>query len=150
MIDRTGRWPTGESWLDIVEYLVQYMADSYPIGRVLRVVCPCGASIFRIEVNQEYEWARLTCVTCGQYLFVADSEENWEDNPSSDPVLCPCGDDRFEVVVGFSLRGDDEVRWITVGYRCAVCSILGVCIEWRINYGPTDHLLVGTLPVGMS
>lgn len=147
MIDRTGQWPTGDGWADLAEFLREYMADSYPVQRILRLVSSCGSSIFRIEVNRDSEWARVTCLTCGEIRFIADSEEEWRDDPASEVVDCPCGGEEFEVIVGFSLRGDGEVRWITVGCRCIACGILGVCIEWKINYGPTAHLLQGTSPI---
>jgi hypothetical protein len=147
MIDRTDQWPKGEDWADLAEFLREYMADSYPVERILRMISSCGSSIFFIEVNRENEWARVTCVTCGEILFIADSQEEWQEDSTSEPVVCPCGGDEFEVVVGFSLRDVGEVRWISVGCRCIACGILGVCIEWKINYGPTAHLLQGTSPV---
>jgi len=147
MSNRADQFSNGEDWADLIEYLGQYMAGSYPIGRILRMISSCGSSIFRIEVNRESDWARVTCVTCGESRFIADSEEQWGEDPTSEPVLCPCGDEKFEVVVGFSLRRDGELRWISVGCRCVACGILGVCIEWKIDYGPTAHLLQGTSPV---
>jgi hypothetical protein len=33
------------------------------------------------------------------------------------------------------------VKWITVGTRCAACGVLGSPVDWKIDYGPTDHLL---------
>jgi hypothetical protein len=42
---------------------------------------------------------------------------------------------------GFALHDDGEVRWISVGLRCLTDNTLGVYADWKINYGPSDHLL---------
>ncbi|MFD8377747.1 hypothetical protein ACFV2X_04055 [Streptomyces sp. NPDC059679] len=52
-----------------------------------------------------------------------------------------CGGERFEAAVAFSLGGDGAVRWVTVGLRCVDDGVSGIYIDWKIGYGPTDHLL---------
>jgi hypothetical protein len=47
----------------------------------------------------------------------------------------------YELGVAFSLFEDGEVRWITVGVRCARCGILASPVDWKIDYGPSRHLL---------
>ncbi|SPL94568.1 unnamed protein product [[Actinomadura] parvosata subsp. kistnae] len=43
--------------------------------------------------------------------------------------------------MGFALRGDGEVRWVSVGLRCLRDGSLGVYADWKIDYSPTAHLL---------
>jgi len=54
---------------------------------------------------------------------------------------CPCGRGEVAVAVGFSLRDDGDVRWISIGLRCLTDNTLGVYADWKINYGPSGHLL---------
>jgi hypothetical protein len=41
---------------------------------------------------------------------------------------------------GYVVERGLEVRWITVGVRCASCGVLGAPVEWKIDYAPTAHL----------
>ena len=45
-------------------------------------------------------------------------------------------EDEGEIGVGFTERDGGEVRWITVGRRCARCGVLGSPVEWAIDYVP--------------
>ena len=56
-------------------------------------------------------------------------------------ATCPCGGDLFGVAVGFSLLDDGEVRWVSLGLRCRSDGQLGVYTDWKIDYGPSRHLL---------
>lgn len=78
--------------------------------------------------------------TGGEWWTGADFRALWEDaEPRT--VRCLCGHGVFEVGVGFSLRADREVRWVTVGERCVRCGVLGSCADWKIDYSPSRHLL---------
>jgi hypothetical protein len=59
-------------------------------------------------------------------------------------AACSCGGETFELAVGFSFQIDGDVRWVTVGARCMGCHGLGVYSDWKIDYGPTLHLLSAT------
>lgn len=50
----------------------------------------------------------------------------------------------FTVGVGFALRDDGDVRWISIGLLCVQDGTLGVYADWKIDYSPTDHLLSGS------
>jgi len=39
------------------------------------------------------------------------------------------------------LRSDSEARWITLGQRCTSCGLLDAAVDWKIDYGPSTHLL---------
>ena len=83
------------------------------------------------------------CRRCGTEAFIADSEDTWA-NSAPRWCKCPCGSDDFDVAVEFSLREGGDVRWVTVGNRCAECGILGSLADWHVDYGPSDHLVERT------
>jgi hypothetical protein len=139
-IDTSGEWWTGEDFADVVQYIRLYTEVGYPAGRVLQSVCTCGHTLFRLHGDPDQGCARRTCGACGRKAFICDSGEFWDE---AEPVVCvcPCRGRLFEVGVGFSFRADGDVRWITVGQRCATCRVLGSFVDWKIDYGPTAHLL---------
>ncbi|WP_261994036.1 hypothetical protein [Streptomyces sp. t39] len=56
-------------------------------------------------------------------------------------ACCPCESEEFEAAVAFSLGADGEVRWVAVGLRCTRDGFCGIYTDWKIDYGPTGHLL---------
>ncbi|MCA1272399.1 hypothetical protein ACIPQH_16810 [Streptomyces rubiginosohelvolus] len=68
------------------------------------------------------------------------NEESWEDDEPG-AAGCPCGSEEFEAAVAFSLGDGGSVRWVTVGLRCIKDGFCGAYADWKIDYGPTDHLL---------
>jgi hypothetical protein len=139
MIDTSGKWWKGENFDDVAEYLRLLTADGYPAKRVLEPTCTCGGHAFRLHRDPNEGVARRTCVSCGAKAFIGDSGELWaEARPRL--VKCPCGGAEFQLGVGFALRDNGDVRWITVGERCLACGILGAAIDWKVDYSPTDHL----------
>jgi hypothetical protein len=140
MIDKSGEWWTGTEFDDLVNYLQEVTAESYPAGPVVQSTCECGVQVFRLEADADEGCARRICTSCGRIAFVADSADYWDD-AEPEEVRCPCGQGAFELGVAFALRNDGEVRWITAGVRCVVCGVLGAPVDWKIDYSPTDHLL---------
>lgn len=140
LIDRSGQWWKGEDFGDLTQYLNEYTAANYPAGRIERAVCgACGGTEFRLSLDDEVGCAQRSCVACDASAFLGDSEEYWDD-ADPDDAACPCSGEQFGVGVALSLRDDGDVRWITVGGRCAACGVLGVYTDWKIDYSPTDHL----------
>jgi ribosomal protein S27AE len=140
VIDRTGRWWTGEDFGDLGDYLRMLTAEGYPADRILQSVCSCGGTTHRLRADPVEGVAQRTCVACGSGAFIADSEEEWsEARPQQ--WRCVCGHDTAELGVAFSLKRDGEVRWVTVGQRCTSCGVLGMMVDWKIGYGPSVHLL---------
>ncbi|MBW8483234.1 hypothetical protein [Actinomadura parmotrematis] len=138
MIDRSGEWWRGEDFADLAEFVTDYAAEGYPVARVAEAVCACGRRVFEVEV-EDGAGARRRCTACGTWSFIADSGDHWgEQEPYA--CGCPCGAEEFAVAVGFALRDDGEIRWISVGLRCVADGILGVHADWKIDYGPTGHL----------
>jgi hypothetical protein len=143
MIDKSGEWWTGTEFKDLVTYLREVTAESYPAGPVVQSTCECGAQVFTLEADADEGCAARTCTSCGRVAFIADSADYWDDAEPGE-VQCPCGQGAFELGVAFAQRHNSDVRWITVGVRCLVCGVLGSPVDWKIDYSPTDHLLTAT------
>ena len=139
-IDKSGEWWKGTEFGDIDEYLRDITADGYPADEIIQSVCTCGQTVFQLEVDDTEGCARRTCAACGTQTLICDSEEFWDEAESVE-VVCPCRGLRFEVGVAFSKYEGGDVRWITIGRRCVECGVLGSPVDWKIDYGPTDHLL---------
>ena len=137
-MERRGEWYAGNDFDDLVEYLRSPQGD-YPADRVEQCRCSCGHTAFQLDVDDEQGCARRTCLSCRAAVLLADSDDVWDD---SDPgaAQCPCGGERFEVGVGFSLQADDDIYWITIAARCLSCGVLAVYADWKIDYVPTAHL----------
>ncbi|WP_433144481.1 hypothetical protein ACQPZ8_00165 [Actinomadura nitritigenes] len=140
-IDTSGEWWRGESPADLAEYLEELGAGGYQVGRVVEAACAgCGGQTFRLRADCEEGAVKRSCIGCGQGVLMLDSEEHWSD-VAPEAVVCSCGADVFDVAVGFSLRPDDSVRWVSVGVRCVADGVLGCCADWKIDYEPSRHLL---------
>jgi len=143
-IDKSGSWWKGTEFADVAEYLREYTADAYPADEVVQSVCSCGHTVFQVEGDRDEGCARRTCAACGVEAFIGDSDEYWADAEPVKLVCVGCRGLVFEVGVAFSKREDGDVRWITIGERCVRCGILGSFVDWKIDYGPTDHLFSRT------
>jgi ribosomal protein S27AE len=139
---RGGEW-SGSDFADLAVYMRTEVEARHPIHAVLQSTCRCRHALFRVETDPEEACARRTCAACGLDAFLADSEERWTD---AEPVRsrCACGNDRFEVGVGFSFRPDNEVRWVTVGERCAACGRLRCAADWEVDQPDSEALLERT------
>jgi len=143
MINRTGHVWHGEDFADLTEYLEAFTAESHSAGKIVPVRCVCGESQFRLVLDDDEGCARYRCLNCGHEAFIADSADYWDD---ADPgeAECPCGSERFERGVAYSLRDDGNIRWVTVGARCFVCGLLGAYVDWKIDYSPIARLFEPT------
>jgi hypothetical protein len=140
VIDRSGQWWTGEDFNDLAEYLRVVTADGYPADRILQSVCRCGGMTHHLDADPVESAAQRTCVACGAKAFIADSDEYWSE-VQAERWRCECGNDTAELGTAFSLKSDGEVRWITLGQRCTSCGLLDAAVDWKIDYGPSSHLL---------
>lgn len=138
-IDKSGKWWKGANFSDLAEYIRLLAADSYPAEKVVQSVCVCGNTTFRLLIDADEGYAQLVCEKCGEATFIGDSDEIWEEAEPK-KIRCPCKNAIFEIGVGFSLREDGEISWITVGERCTKCGMLGSAVDWNIDYGPSTHL----------
>jgi hypothetical protein len=110
------------------------------LARIGELLCnECGGKVFGVVAG----CARARCLNCRAEMYIADSDEYAEEAELIE-CACPCKSEAFAVGVGFALREDGDVRWISVGLRCVHDGTLGVYADWKIDYSPTSHLLVGT------
>ncbi|MEU5784580.1 hypothetical protein [Micromonospora lupini] len=133
----------GDNFTDLADYLREYQPGGYPVAQLKEMVCEqCGGKTFAVLADDEAGCAQARCLTCGDDVLIADSSDHWQD---ADPeeCACPCGGETFQVAVGFALRADGEVRWISVALRCTQDGTLGVYTDWKIDYTPSQHLLIG-------
>lgn len=141
MIDKSGQWWKGDGSDDLKEFLVAFCAQNYGADDIRLSKCQsCDGTRFGLIVDDEEGCARRVCRSCGFAAFIADSAEYWDD-ASPGEAVCPCAGEDFEIAVGFSLTESGEVRWITVGARCAECGVLGGYVDWKVDYEPSRHLI---------
>ena len=142
-IDKTGEWWKGENFDDLAAYIKEFTRNSYPADKIVACSCECGEACFRITGNPDEGCAMRHCDGCGKATFICDSAEYWDVDEAED-FACPCGNEHFELGIGFAMRsGEDagEVRWISVGARCLACGVLGVYVDWKVDYSPSAHLI---------
>jgi hypothetical protein len=138
-IDTSGRWWTGTEFSDVAEYLRALTAAGHPVSEVTQSKCRCGGTVFSLLRDDEEGCAQRVCRACGERAFIADSAEAW-DEAQPTVAVCPCGGEHSEIGVGFSMRTDGEIEWVTVGQRCIRCGVLGSSVDWKIDYAPSGHL----------
>lgn len=139
--DTSGDYWRGDDLDDVAEYLRAYKAGRYAPAQVVEFACPqCRGLAFEVLADAAEGCAQLTCQACGTMSFAADSGEHWEGSAPA-PVLCPCGGKSFAAAIGFALRRDGDVRWISVGTRCLADGTLGAPADWKIDYSPSAHLI---------
>ena len=142
VVDASGDWWTGTAAEDVAEYLRAYKPGGYEVGDV-QIVGPCSscgsAAGYRLQVDDEQGYAERVCESCQHSCVMLDSADVAD---VAEPIEagCPCGGVTFDVGVGFSLREDGDVRWVSIGMRCHDDGVLGVYTDWKIDYSPTDGL----------
>ncbi len=138
----------GTSWFgtdasDVDEYLRAFAAGGYAVAEVVHAACgSCGQSDegFSVVLDDEEGAAVRQCTRCQAQVPMLDSGDYLEDADLG-AAACPCGHEQFDVAVGFSLRDDGEVRWVSVGLRCRNDGLLGVYADWKVDYSPSRQLL---------
>ena len=119
----------GESPRELTQYLERVYS---PVYEARQVVCECGGEVFRL-VFKGGEAGQRICVGCGSMRFFADSEEFWDEG-EPEPWTCKeCGEDRAQVVAGFSVDYSEQVvKYISLGQRCVSCGRLGCAAGWEL------------------
>jgi hypothetical protein len=138
-IDRSGKWWKGQNADDLVEYVRLLTQQGHPATKFVIAKCACGTHRFRLYADQDEGCAKRECASCGKVAFICDSEDASEE-ASLKKARCKCKKDVFDLAAGFSLRDTGDIKWITVGARCASCGMLGAYVDWKIDYAPTGHL----------
>ncbi|MFC7550518.1 hypothetical protein [Plantactinospora sp. GCM10030261] len=140
-IGRSGQRRLETAAAELDAYLREFRAGGYPVARVVHAACArCGRSEFGVRVDDDAGYAERTCHGCGDRRVLLDALDVAEDADPGD-AACPCGGERFDVAVGFALREDGEVRWVSVALRCTADGALGVYADWKIDYSPSGHLM---------
>lgn len=148
-IDKSGTFWKGTSAADLDEFVPAFAAGGYAIERVVYSRCAeCKGATFALRVDDTEGFADRRCIACGHVTAMLDNAE-YVDDASPEACACPCGGEEFELAVGFAMVDVEsadgssvgrEVRWVSIGARCVRDGTLGVYADWKIDYGPTDHL----------
>ena len=121
-------------------FIVDYAAGGHPVQRLVEAVCSCQGRTFTVEVDDSEGFAARTCLMCAVRTLMLDSADVEED-AEPEECECPCGHGLFAVTVGFSMRPDNSVKWVSLGLQCVACERSGVYADWKIDYDPTEQLL---------
>jgi len=145
-IDTTGKWWVGTEAEDIMEYLKALKTEGYMVQEARVCKCGCGSLQFNLRADRDEGCARRACIDCGTKTFLCDSSEYWKDAKPQTWKCRECASKVCNLAVGFSLYEPEEgkpadVRWISVGQRCANCGTLGCFVDWKVAYGPSHQLL---------
>ncbi len=120
--------------------MVDFAAKNYPISELRACACACGSDRFLVG-GEDGSCALRKCVACKAEHLIADSADYW-DEADTEQCVCTCEHAVFQVGVGFAMTKDaKDLRWIYVGLRCVACSLAGVYLDWKIDYGPSLHLV---------
>ena len=125
-----------ESAESIRGFLAQRSMDAGYATRFADAICQCGRRVFSLlEVDETHGEASWFCEACDAvYLFHSlPIDGDYRGHPDSDVVdcVCPCGQARFEIVVGVTLYGRTETaRTAYVGCRCVSCGLMGCYGLW--------------------
>ena len=139
-IDETGKWWKGEEFADLVRYVQLLTQEGSGADRVVQSHCSCGGTVFHLSADPDEGCAQRTCKACGTKSFIGDSADTWDDAKPKQ-VRCVCKSTELELGIGFALRPDGEIKWITVGQRCVKCGVLASSVDWGVDYAPSTHLL---------
>jgi len=140
VIDKSGRWWIGDSADDLDEFLRAFAAGGYALDRATPSTCEgCGAVVFRLFVDDDAGCARRTCIECHESKALLDSVDQ-EDEAEPEQCACPCGGEHFHLAIGFAVRDDGDIPWVSIGGRCVTCGVLGCYTDWKIDYSPTEQL----------
>jgi len=137
---RRGSW-FGSDAADLDEYLRAFVAGGYAVQQVVHAKCAaCGESGFSILLDDEAGVAIRRCSRCAaSHVMLAGAR--FLDEADLGEAACPGGHEQFDVAVGFALFEDGEIRWVSVGLRCQRDGLLGVYVDWKIDYSPSKQLL---------
>jgi len=125
----------------LADSIRDYASGNYAVAEVRHSTCTCGADRFEVQADDTEGCALRRCVACEQEHLICDSEEYWDES-NAEQCFCTCEKGIFQVAVGFALVEDKtNVRWLYVGMRCVACGLAGVYADWKIDYGPSLHLM---------
>lgn len=142
-IDRSEQWWTGDEPSDLDEYVSIFSAANYPARLVVHATCAsCGGVEFSVTLDEGEGCAVRTCAACGAAKARMDSDE-YLGEATLEGAQCPCGGSVFNAAVGFAFYdASDDVKWVYLVLRCTRDGVLGCYADWKIDYTPSEHLLL--------
>lgn len=136
---------------DDVDDLVAYFGADPPEFAPDQIVvarCVCGGQVFELETTDSSTLMRRRCFKCDQTTYMLDSADWWypldEEAKARYICECTCGEDAFEVAVGFSFYEDSptaDVRWVYIAARCTTDGLLGYYSDWKVRHHPSHQLV---------
>ena len=141
-IQRKSQQSFADSQADIREELVRYSKlNGYVAEHFADARCNCGATTFKLGLDENAGVAVRFCQSCNGELGMADSNDYFDDAEIY-IAECTCGADVFEVTLGVALYADSEdVRWLYVGCRCPSCKLTGCYGDWKNEFIGYQKLL---------
>lgn len=130
------------AFLSLRASIEKFAAGGYPVDRMIEATCSCGNRSFLLVCDDEVGIAVRICTECGAEAEIADSGEHFDEVGEVEQAECSCGNDVFTAATGFAFDPHGEVRWVSVGLRCTRDGIAGVYVDWKIDYAPTEQLLL--------
>lgn len=104
-------------------------------------ICTCNNKEFFLDVNDVEGVAVRTCSSCMKKEYMLDSLE-YAKGVELEWCACPCGGEKFELLVGVSLYKDSQdVRWTYIGCRCTKCELVACYADWKSEYNNYDKYL---------
>lgn len=142
-IDTSGPYWTGSEPADIEAYLAALMGEATPVDAFRLARCPdCGGGQFQLDTLGSRLGARHVCLGCGRSAYVGDINDYRWEGPAHRFLCVACGGQAANVGVAFTFTPTrQDIRWITVGARCARCGLLSAPADWSVEYTGTMHLL---------
>jgi len=133
----------GSNFNDLKKYIISFSDENYKADEVIQSKCTCGNHVYQVQHEPDEGFVKLTCSLCKQDKYIADCYE-LENDIEPEYLTCSCSNNIFEIGVGFAYRKKlffkSDIKWITVGARCAKCGIMGVPADWKIDYSPSLFL----------
>lgn len=125
----------GDSRADIREELIRYSSlHGYVAQYFADARCDCGATTFKLGLDENAGVAVRFCQSCGAEHGMADSDDYF-DEADIDIAECTCGAGLFEITLGVSLYADSEdVRWLYIGCRGPTCKLTGCYGDWKNEF----------------
>ncbi len=140
MIDKSGKWWTGDCPDDIDEYLKEYSEDK--TLDIKPVKCNnCGSDALLVRLDHNEDVIQVVCPVCKTKKILLDCEEIW-DEAKPRAYRCPICKKRtaYHIKVGFARRENGSAKWVYIGEMCTECKTLGSFMDWKISYEPTDEM----------
>lgn len=132
---KRGKYWYGDLQADIRAELTRFgKLNEYVPTQFADCRCRCGATTFRLRMDEDEGAAVRICTACGDEHPIGDSGDYLSEAQLQDRG-CSCGGDALEITVGVSLYdGSEDVRWLYVGCRCPACSLTGCYGDWKNEF----------------